>query len=394
MTSPSHATSAASLTARRVQYRVGHGGFHATFVNPGGPTPNRLTYVYDLGAKPSKHSHLLPAIATFSQELTNYGIDQVEYVFLSHIDEDHVNGLQEFLAELKSCTPRITVKNVMLPWLSPIQKLITQSRNNGRQPSAAVSILASDDEQADVYLRGLGVENVVRITAEGEDGAPARSSTTHSAGNPIAGATPFGWVIQPVKTPTPKGFEALFRTALRNLLPQSLDPNNIANHQAILATHQSSIKAAMRSVAAQVGVRQKAITNWSSLAILHGSGAASKRCIFTGITTSHFDVDCTHGWVHTGDLPLNEAAVWSNLSQELSSSSIRLPLCTVVAPHHGSGRDHNDLLYDLTQPSAVILTTGRKLSGPNVRKPSYSYNLGLVHAKITQLSATPVDLHN
>lgn len=48
-------------SAERLQYRVGHGGFHATIVSGSG---SQLTYVYDVGAHPSK-TLLRAAITAF-----------------------------------------------------------------------------------------------------------------------------------------------------------------------------------------------------------------------------------------------------------------------------------------------------------------------------------------
>lgn len=393
------ATPSPSMTnptsARRVQYRVGHGGFHATFVNPTGKTSEQLTYVYDVGAKPDKNGHLLPAIESFVGTLSTYGTVQVDYVFLSHIDEDHVNGLRELLDALKNHTPMIPVKNVVLPWLSPIQKLITQSRNNHRQPATAVTNLTGPDAEADGFLEQLGAENVIRVTTDGEDPPPITSSTTTPAGHTVVTAAPAGWVLLPIKTPTPPGFEAKFLTKLTHLLsPHCLNPNNTGDHERILTHHRSLVSNAMETVASLVGVSAKHIANWSSLALLHGGSTPAQACVITTPGSFHADVRCAHGWLHTGDLPLKNAAVWSNLSLELGKTALASPLCALVAPHHGSGHDHEDALYNTAKPGTVILTSGKKLSGPNIGKPSYSYNHASVHNKAALAGASTIELDN
>lgn len=390
--SPTSATAASPRAAHRIQYRVGHGGFHATIVE-NATAKAHLVYVYDVGAKPNK-SELLLAIELFIDELSSRKITRVDYIFLSHIDGDHVNGLRELLDALAAHAPKIVVANVVLPWLSPVQKLLTQSRNNHRQPTAVVTNLAGSDESADLFLNGLGVENVIRITAEGEDGAPTATSTTIPSGASTIAARIPGWLLLPIKTPTPPTFEASFRTELGNRLPNHLNPNSPSDHHEILTDHKSEILDAIKAVAHLIGVTQKRVANWSSLALLHGSTTPTTPCAVSIVPPQHIDVQCEHGWLHTGDLPVADAAVWANLSSELQSASVKSPLCVVVAPHHGSGLDHNDALYADATPGTVILTTGRKLTGVNAGKPSYSYNLGKLLASAGSIGANVVELNN
>lgn len=390
--SPPTARAGSSRLAHRIQYRVGHGGFHATIVE-NAASKRDLVYVYDVGAKPDK-SELLVAINRFIDELSTRKITRVDYIYLSHIDEDHVNGLRELLDALTNHRPKITVDNVVLPWLSPVQKLLTQSRNNHRQPGTVVTNLAGSDEDADEYLTGLGAGNVIRITGEGEDGAPISTSTTIPSGTPLLPATIPGWLLLPIKNPTPMNFEALFRSELSTLLrPFRLNPNNPADHENILRDRRAELHKALVKVAPKVGVSSKKIANWSSLALLHGSTTPAQACLVpTG--PQHVNLQCEHGWLHTGDLPVANAAVWANLSSELKSASLASPLCVVVSPHHGSGRDHEDALYDDTKPGTIILTTGTKLTGVNRGKPSYSYNLARVQGKASSIGATVVELKN
>jgi len=390
--SPASTTAASPRVAHRIQYRVGHGGFHATIVQ-NATAKDHLVYVYDVGAKPDK-SELLLAINEFINELSSRKITRVDYIYLSHIDGDHVNGLRELLDALANHDPKIAVANVVLPWLSPVQKLLTQSRNNHRRPGSVVTNLAGSDEDADAFLHDLGVENVIRITAEGEDAPPTATSTTVPSGTSTLPTSVPGWVLLPIKTPTPANFESSFRTELGNHLPKHLNPNNPADHATILRDHKSEILVAIRAVAHLIGVTKGRVANWSSLALLHGSTTPTTPCTVSIIPPQHVDAQCEHGWLHTGDLPVADGVVWANLESELKGASLALPLCVVVAPHHGSGLDHNDDLYSSTTPGTVILTTGRKLTGANVGSPSYSYNLGKVLASAGSIRATVVELNN
>lgn len=135
------------------------------------------------------------------------------------------------------------------------------------------------------------------------------------------------------------------------------------------------------------------VTTQSAVVLLHGASIPA-RTSAVAHPILHADLPCRHGWLHTGDLPLNEKGVWHNFSAELKKAPLKSPVCVTVAPHHGSGHDHEDALYDETKPGTVILTTGRRMSGPHRGSPSYSYRHGAVVNKARLIGASDVDLHN
>lgn len=378
-----------ALSAERFQYRVGHGGFHATLVQ----TPaRRLTYVYDVGAHPSK-SLLLNAIAAFVAELTKSSVKTVDFVIISHIDEDHVNGIVNLLDALNHAS--IRCDTVILPWLSPVEKLLAQSRNSHRQSNTAVSRLSGSDLEADAYLRGHGAENIIRITEGGEGpindtSGPSLQRDPGIVGSGIRLATPLipSWKLVPIKlSPDPAAINT-FRNYLRQHSP--FDPDDLSTHQELLGKHRTVVRDAMKAGARHVpGVIAKEITNWSSLALYSGATKTSPSCSISAKSVN-IQISCTHGWLHTGDLPLASDVVWLDFKKQMKAASLVLPVCVLVAPHHGSHLSHRQELYSTVVPGNVALTTGRYRSGRHA-KGINPHNATTAAASV---GATLIDLNN
>jgi hypothetical protein len=98
----------------RIQRPVGQGFFHTASLLVGS---ERFRYIYDCGSE--NRDVLLHQIATY---LSNSPLEawdaqhRVDSLFVSHLDLDHVNGLDVLLA-------RVTVDTVVLPYLSPFERL-------------------------------------------------------------------------------------------------------------------------------------------------------------------------------------------------------------------------------------------------------------------------------
>lgn len=392
--------------AERFQYRVGHGGFHATLVKMPRSSPSRLTYVYDVGAQPSKPL-LRKAIASFISELQSRSVNRVDYIVISHIDEDHVNGLDDLLIALDNA--QIAMGTVILPWLTPVQKLLVQAGNNHRQQSATVTQLTGTDEQADSHLRELGAQDILRVVSEPDqdspDSAGARtepgpSRGTIKSGANLTGNTNSAWQFIPLRLVPPSIAEQEFEDELRRLLRKPskkhpnrhlLDPAVVGDHREILTKkHRSLVRKAMKYASAHVpGVSTTEITNWSSVALLSGAKSASPQC-HPGTTNQDIHLRCVHNWLHTGDLPLNNGAAWNEFSARLAAANPSSPLCVMLAPHHGSNHSHEPRLYSLNRPGSVFFTTGRDKSGTISKR----VNPAKAKATARYYRATVIELHN
>lgn len=398
---PNHSSSSTHVLAERVQYRVGHGGFHSTIVSTPGQPP--FVYVYDVGAKPKK-ALVRDAIERFVARLKAVNADRVHYVILSHIDQDHVNSLEALLDALR--VANIAVGTVMLPWLNTAEKLLAQAHTNHRNPSTVVMKLVGPDSDAVEYLAGLGAEEVAFIDAEDSDddsrdvvsalsptGVPVNARFTAS-GTDLAASSAVPWKLIALRMQPPDKTISTFVANLR--ASAKLDPNNSKNHHALLTHHRKKISAAMTAAATSVGFTGygHSLPNWSCISIFGSSLTPVAAHPAPTPVAGDFEVDCDHGWLHTGDLPLDIPDVWQAFERvwdaHLSGSSV----CTLTAPHHGSPNGHTPSLYAKFKPGAAIFTTGwssKSTVGATIYSNRNAPKKAMRHASA---SSVVIELHN
>lgn len=87
----------------RTQHPVGHGGFHSACLYVGGQ-PHR--YAYDCGSRKPN------ACDREVDKLSNGGLD---FLFISHVHEDHVSGIPALLR-------KVSIHTVVMPMLLPIER--------------------------------------------------------------------------------------------------------------------------------------------------------------------------------------------------------------------------------------------------------------------------------
>ncbi len=142
----------ATLACIAHQRPVGQGGFYSATIQLHGR--EAYTFVYDCGSV-TDSTRLSNEIAEFSRELGHRPLD---LLVLSHLDADHVNGVDELLRSTHG------VKDVFLPYLSPLERMIYVARYP-QQVESYYSLLADPVEA----LRALGAENVY-LVGDGEGG--------------------------------------------------------------------------------------------------------------------------------------------------------------------------------------------------------------------------------
>lgn len=92
---------------------IGQGGFYTGRINVCSRRHNVFSFVYDCGSI-SDRGNLTSSIQKFKKEIFGRKLD---VLFLSHLDDDHVNGVIELLNGI-SCD------KIYLPYLSPLERLI------------------------------------------------------------------------------------------------------------------------------------------------------------------------------------------------------------------------------------------------------------------------------
>lgn len=365
---PATIAPATNLSAQRIQYRVGHGGFHATIVHDS-VTDKHLVYVYDVGACPDV-ALLEDAIDRFVKRLVDQGINRVQYVILSHIDEDHVNRLDYLLAKLKR--EKIAVNTLTLPWLRNSSRLLALNRSPRRGVSTVVYQLLQDDDRVVQFASNLGFENVLFVEGESDGGednfnendpasptprSHARSAKYIASGTPLQVPTGIPWRMLITHLEPPKQTLRMFDTEV--IARTGLDPADQRDHATLIMSHRAEIRAAMRVVTKRtnLGLRSATVSNWSSQSLYSASRAPLMRHPVPQ-APDDFEMECEHGWLHTGDLPLDVPVIWHAFEAAWNRHLPKIDACAVIAPHHGSVHGHNDNLYLRFKPSVVVFPLG------------------------------------
>ncbi len=392
------------ISAERTQYRVGHGGFHSTIITTPPRSKQRpLAYVYDVGAKPKK-ALARDAIEHFVARLKALDADRVEYVILSHVDEDHVNCLKILLDKLAAAN--IAVGMVMLPWLNTAEKLMARAHANHRGPTTVVIRLTGADRDTLDYLARLGVEGVAFLQAQGSTepppdvayalsptGIPVRARFVAS-GTDLTATSRIPWKLIAMRMQPPQDTIAAFTKALST--STGLDPDDPADHYALLTKHRRELSAAMTAAASAVGFTGygQSLTNWSCISIFGSSQTPFAHHSVPLASAISFEMNCDHGWLHTGDLPLDIPDVWKAFERMWNTHSNGVRVCALTAPHHGSPNGHNASLYTTFKPSAAIFTTGRSSSSTPGR-PVYSHRNAPQNAiQDAGMTAAIIELNN
>lgn len=365
---PASIPSSTNLSAQRIQYRVGHGGFHATIVQDS-VTNKYLVYVYDVGACPDA-ALLEDAIDRFVKRLVARGIKRVQYVILSHIDEDHVSRLDHLLEKLDD--KKITVDTLTLPWLRNSSRLLALNRSPRRGASTVVYQLLQNDDSVVQFASNLGVENVLFVEGESNDGdgdfdgnGPAPSTPRSHApnakyivsGTPLHVPTGIPWRMLITHLEPPR--KTLRKFDEKVIEMTGLDPADQKNHAKLIMSYRAEIRAAMRFAArkTKLDLRAATVTNWSSQSLYSASLSPLARHDVPH-APNDFEMECEHGWLHTGDLPLDVPVIWDAFEAAWNRHLPSIEVCAVLAPHHGSMHGHNDNLYLRFKPSVVIFPLG------------------------------------
>ncbi|NTW38535.1 MAG: hypothetical protein HGA44_01400 [Cellulomonadaceae bacterium] len=314
----------------------------------------------------------------------------IDAVFISHMHEDHVNGLSLLLAE-------VAVERIYLPLLDPIGRLMTLQPE---PPSAAVRAYVIDGARG--LERALGAEEgtVVEVS-RGETSAPDvgdfgevwdRFSNEGGIGIATIGEgayrpqQPKGPILDSnavvLGTSAPR-WEFCFyiedralarkgaflralscspgmpREARGELLEDWLD----ANRAALVTSkaHRTAVRDAMKAAKIEI----------NTASCLVYSGPVSDPCLPDPWCVRGGDAETSHGraagpvflelpfgvaWLGTGDAHLVSATV-KRVVSHFGESRIR-SVCTFTVPHHGSSRDFSTHAASALRGANAVLSYG------------------------------------
>jgi len=151
------------MMGTRTQYPVGQGCFHAGTLKWGKDPQQRFDYVYDCGA--NKSEPLERAIDAMVERLrVEDGSPVLDDLYISHLHEDHVNGLDQLLR-------RVQPHTVFIPYVSVIASLADLLVAMPAAGPSNALIEASLAPQA--WFGARGVSRIVRIRPSNSSEEPS-----------------------------------------------------------------------------------------------------------------------------------------------------------------------------------------------------------------------------
>jgi len=150
---------------------IGQGGFYTGNISKHRWPYGKFNFVYDCGRKKIGIDNLEESINRFKGSLPR--IDdktrKLDLLILSHIDEDHVNGVKQLLTGVKC-------EHIYMPYLTPIQRLFIALRNDIVDNEDYIEFIISPNE----YLFKVGGDEIeiVYILGNQDDEFQDNENTT------------------------------------------------------------------------------------------------------------------------------------------------------------------------------------------------------------------------
>lgn len=383
------------MQVTRTQWPVGQGCFASGTIES---TASRtINYVYDCGAR--NRRHLEPLVRGYTDQTA-----QIDALFVSHLDADHVDGLDILLA-------RARVQTVYLPYLDIVDLLmkIVEAEDNGE--------LTGSFAQATLNPAGWfgdrGVERVVLIRNGGGDAPDGFTPLTGEPDRPPEGPLYLkesGVSAElPMDRSTGSSETPLLQMTVGNALTvvsqfhthwilvpyvPPVDPHRVSKFEAgicgILGVRDyAEVTVDLLSQKLRTRSGRRDLRNCYDAIIKNGATTNHNRIsmsLYSGPTNPDFWECRTYwrrywsrhwpgrglGWIGTGDAKLNylqDRSEWHNFYSRL------LPTVgSLLLPHHGSIKNfHEDLL---SPPNLELVIASADSKGAGYRHPSAT----VVHA--------------
>jgi hypothetical protein len=430
----SHPTQGVHLTHvlhhQRWQHPVGQGSFHSALIETGKSTPFR--YVYDCGATPK--GRLAEQTRVFRQTLRDER--QLDLLFVSHLHEDHVNGLVHLLSEPSP----IVLTQVILPYLTPLERLLLawMERPHGAKANDWYISLLSNPVAWFTARGAKRVTVVTRAANDDRDGLvappdgqfpdpegvdpieielpPAPNSTRIVAGDPTAGgasefdhkspvvlrsgATSF-WLFVTYVDPTALKLPELTAALAGRLGISEMELAKRVGDPARLAELVTG-NGYRKKVAASYKHACQANINITSMSLFSGPLPVGNDNQWTRLRYL-FDLKPADldgwpwyrqephvAWLATGDAPLGsgtpEKAKALGAHLRWGQRSLLNEIATLVLPHHGSRADYPHDLLVATQPELALVSSGHhsKYNHPHPSVTESVLRAGRALAAITE----------
>lgn len=356
------------------QHPVGQGGMMCGMVAiPGG----RFHWVYDCGSNQTEALNREIALVAARGD--------VDYLFLSHLDSDHVNGIDRMLMATR-------VKEVVLPYLNELDRLITAAHDDttGELTGGFLTFLGDIEG----WFGARGVERITYIVPRDDDdvdggdgpdlprfdgggeGEIAAKWWGHAEGlSPPVGrgiARGGGPIVQRLQTTAPLLLSAATGMIDWLLLPYAHRPSDaklLAFRKAMFRKfgpkYQSRLKSMLSDPVLREQVRECYDLIWSDHNLVSMALYAGPR------DSSHWKAECLGhngwwphdrhgdavGWLGTGDMHLNVACRRKVMIEHYRDVLEQVNVFGL--PHHGSHRNfHASLIGSMPNMRQSVAAAG------------------------------------
>lgn len=369
----------------RRQLPIGQGCFHTARVGFG-EKDNRpsLNYIYDCGS--TDRAALKEAVQVFATST-----DQIAALFVSHLDDDHVCGLDQLLAT-------VPVQSVYIPYVDQALILIEllEAERNGAVSASLIEAMI----EPETWFGRRGVRRVVRVLPGGSaspdlpitegpmpDGgvihlkewpAPPRPIKPRIDGSRAAllqmevgasllmfsGPQMLDWILHPYVDPAPNERRDAFKRAVRSAL--GLLPRERLS--------SSRISDAMRDVQQRRALKRcyEEITP-SGASWAHNRVSMSLYAVPSGrrsvLAQQTRYVSCDHtwpifrsfhnnalGWIGTGDAMLSRDSI--RRPWRAAYNAFESQIGTLLLPHHGSRHNFHEEILDFPGLNLCVASAG------------------------------------
>ena len=184
------------MEVTRTQYPIGQGCFHAGHIRwmDNGSSTADFHYVYDCGSSDGS-AVLQDAIAACRRQTSC-----VDSLFVSHLDADHVNGIDRLLGS-------VSVDTVYIPYVDTVVPMLEILEADAAGALSASLIEAHMDPQS--WFGRRGVARIVKVRTSPDEGPLDPEAIRQGDDDPDERPTPES------KQPQPVSFDAKIGTKLR-----------------------------------------------------------------------------------------------------------------------------------------------------------------------------------
>lgn len=351
----------------RTCYPVGHGGFSVERLFVAGVC--RFTAIYDCG---SKSKSLIEGMVRHAFLGYDKKKEVVDAVFLSHFDDDHINGLPFLFS-------RCDIKKIYFPLVTKSEEVLYLrfiSLVASKTPEEAVTfqllgyLSRNDYSTADNrvgWLRNsdadfVGVKPDGQLDVVSEENVAWANRRVHvtKAGDPIPLGFEIDWIYVPYTIDIDNACERFHEKLLEKGWLKEIEDGTLMSR-----TDKEVVLTEIRKLYLEVskGTTSNPRTNLYSMVLFSGSTSNwgrtkldTRRVCCNSGKIPHPESCCSHlasGCLYTGDYSAKAFWKWNKL--EGAFGQYKNLIGCIQLPHHGSVRNYNPGFCSLNSESCFVV---------------------------------------